>query len=115
MFDLNPVDNPPVIKVWEVIPGALANGERLQFLLKKMREHKKICSIRLGMPAVILIPYGAKLALQFDISHDFSGWTPPASPILKLNRYSTAHPEQAVFAGEIEPLRLPSCTSEEQK
>jgi hypothetical protein len=106
MFDINPQAVPQVLNVWEVIPGAL-NQDRLQYLIKKMRDHKKVRSLRFGRPAVILYPYGAKQGLRFDVSEDYAGWTPPVSPTLPIRPVGPQYPDQAWFAGEVEPLRMP--------
>jgi hypothetical protein len=106
MFDINPQARPQVLNVWEVIPGALKQ-DRLQYLIKKMRDHKLVRSLRFGLPAVVLFPYGSKQGLRFNVSDDYAGWTPPASPTLPIQPVGPQYPDQAWFAGEVEPLRMP--------
>lgn len=111
MFDLSPVDNPPRLNVWEVIPGAL-DQNNLQYLIKKVREHKLVRSVRFGQPAVIVFPYGSKMGLQFHVSDEYRNWKPPLSPTMQLLPPKTGIADQAIFAGEIEPLRMPTTDPE---
>ncbi|HWB53430.1 MAG TPA: hypothetical protein VG722_04530 [Tepidisphaeraceae bacterium] len=107
MFDLSPEERPPRLAVWETIPGALKK-ENLQYLIKKVREHKLVRGVKFGRPAVVLYPYGAKSGLQFDVAEEYDDWKPPISKALQLRPVGPAHPDEAWFAGEIEPLHLPS-------
>jgi hypothetical protein len=106
MFDINPQVRPQVLNVWEVIPGALKQ-DRLQYLIKKMRDHKLVRSLRFGLPAVVLYPYGSKQGLRFNVSEDYASWTPPISATMPIRPVGPQYPDQAWFAGEIEPLRMP--------
>ncbi len=76
MFQFEPGDHSEwYLGMYEIIEGA-ARSDKARYLRDALLASKNTRHLRLGRPAVRLVPFGADLPVDFPISKRFAGYVP---------------------------------------
>jgi len=102
LFQFEQLEGKWHLGIYEAIPGAFENMDRVNYLKDIILTSKKTAHLPMGNPAVRIYPWGADIPPEYPIDKAYSHYNPPPPPTLLKREGNTW-----VFAGQRRELLMP--------